>query len=40
VFGQVQAGMDVVDTIVNVPVVNTKPVDDVIIEDIVITIVE
>jgi len=40
VFGQVQAGMDVVDTIANVPVVNTKPVDDVIIEDIVITIVE
>jgi len=34
VFGQVQAGMEVVDAIVKVEAVSTKPVEDVIIEKI------
>jgi peptidyl-prolyl cis-trans isomerase B (cyclophilin B) len=37
VFGQVQTGMDVVDAIAKVAVVGTKPVEDVIIENIVTT---
>ncbi|MDF1617684.1 peptidylprolyl isomerase [Petrocella sp. FN5] len=40
VFGQVQTGMEVVDAIVKVEAVNTKPIEDVIIEKIDIKIIE
>ena len=40
VFGQVQSGMDVVDAIVKVEAIETKPVQDVIIEKIDISIIE
>lgn len=40
VFGQVQTGMEVVDTIVKVEAVETRPIEDVIIENIDIKIIE
>ncbi|PKM56871.1 MAG: peptidylprolyl isomerase [Firmicutes bacterium HGW-Firmicutes-3] len=40
VFGQVQSGMEVVDTIVKVEANQTRPIEDVIIENIDIRIIE